>query len=203
MKLHTRNRSPWETGLDRLVFFSDAVFAIAITLLALEIRLPNPGPAGDESSLLHGLIEMWPKYLGYAISFLVIGGFWIGHHRKFRYIIRYDNRLMVINLFFLMTVAFVPFPTSVISEYGNRVATIFYAIVIAVAGLLSGTLFWYASFKRRLIDPAIDERSRKREMWIPLLIPAVFLGSIGISFIDPDIAKISWALVAVVTMIVR
>lgn len=128
-------------GLDRLIFFSDAVVAIAITLLALEIRLPPSAGQLSNQELLRQLVDIWPSYLGYVVSFLVIGAFWIGHHRKFRLIQRYNSRLLFLNLLMLMTVAFIPFPTAVLSEYGNRTATIFYALAVAVVGLTSA-LVW-------------------------------------------------------------
>ncbi len=121
-----------ETGLERLIFFSDAVFAIAITLLALEVRLPVDAGDLSNQALLEKLLTIGPKYVSYIISFLVIGNFWIWHHARFRHIVRYDTRLFVLNLFLLMAVAFIPFPTEVISENGNRTGTIFYALTISI-----------------------------------------------------------------------
>jgi uncharacterized membrane protein len=190
-------------GLERLIFFSDAVFAIAITLLAIEIHLPTPDTLRTDAELAAALWRIWPQYLGYVISFLVIGFFWMSHHRKFGYIQRYDKRLMLINLLFLMVIGFVPFPTSVISEYGNQTATIFYAGVIVIIGILSTILWWYASHRNRLISPQLDASSRRRELLGPLTIIAVFLLSIGLAFINDDLAKLSWVLVIVVWLFIR
>ena len=90
-----------EAGLERLVFFSDAVFAIAITLLALDIRLPIEAVHLSDLQLFNSLVDIWPKYLSFLISFLVIGNFWIAHHRRYRYISRYDTRLLLLNLLVL------------------------------------------------------------------------------------------------------
>ena len=185
-------------GLERLIFFSDAVFAIAITLLALEIRLPAIEGELTNDELAKSLIALWPKYLGYAISFLVIGFIWIGHHRKFRFIKRYDNNLLLLNLVLLMVIAFIPFPASVISEYGNRTATIFYALVMALAGLLSAALWEYSSFHNRLINPELETQYRRKETRGPLLMSAIFLISIGIAFFNDDLAKTSWGLIVFV-----
>lgn len=185
-------------GLERLVFFSDAVFAIAITLLALEVRLPSPGEELGNAQLVQALLAIWPKYLSYAISFLVIGTFWMGHHKKFRFIVRYDAGLMVLNLLLLMAVAFIPFPTGVISEYGNRTATIFYAFAMMIVGLLSAAIWIYASRGNRLIDPAFPPQRARRETLRALIPPAIFLLSIGLAFINDDLAKYSWLLIAVV-----
>lgn len=186
-------------GLDRLVFFSDGVFAIAITLLVLEIRLPG-GQALDDAQLLAGLLEIWHKYLAYAISFLVIGTFWISHHRKFRYIRRYDGRLLMFNLFFLMVVAFIPFPSSVISETSNSTATIFYALTMVLAGFWMAALWSYASRNNRLTDPHLDAPTRRRELARPLTTSLLFLVSIGIALINGDVARLSWFLILPLTL---
>ncbi|MCA9908698.1 MAG: DUF1211 domain-containing protein, partial [Anaerolineae bacterium] len=95
-------------GLERLIFFSDAVFAIAITLLALEIRLPpSTEEALSDQALLDALLALGPRYLAYALSFWIIGAFWIAHHRRYRTINRYDGRLLQLNLLLLMVLAFV------------------------------------------------------------------------------------------------
>ena len=184
-----------QTGMDRIVFFSDAVFAIAITLLSLDIRLPVTSDFHSNTELIQRLLAIWPKYLAYVISFLVIGLFWTGHHRKFRIIKRYDSTLLMLNLLMLMAIAFIPFPTAVLSEYGNRTATVFYALVIIVTGMLSVSIWWYASYHDRFIDPGMDHRQRQRETWGPLSVICVFLLSIGLAFINADLAKVSWALV--------
>lgn len=183
-------------GLERLVFFSDAVFAIAITLLALEIRLPALGENPTNDQLLQALLALWPKYLSYAISFLVIGSFWLGHHRRFRFILRYDTRLLLLNILLLMGIAFIPFPTAVIGEYGNRTATIFYALVMTIAGLLNAAVWLYASHRNRLIETSFAPQKRQRETMRVFILPVLFLLSIGLAFINDDLAKFSWLLIA-------
>src|SRR5215831_21333061 len=117
---------------DRVLFFSDAVFAIAITLLVVDIRVPDiVRDAGQQISNSTG------KILSFVISFLVIGLFWMGHHRLFRYITALDRRLMFLNLLFLGTIAFLPYPTALLFA-GNThkpAAPVFYAACVAGAGL--------------------------------------------------------------------
>jgi uncharacterized membrane protein len=184
-------------GLERLIFFSDAVFAIAITLLILEIQLPTQNSSLTDAELFQSILAIAPKYAAYIISFLVIGLIWVSHHRKFRLIQKYDGYLILINLFLLMTIAFIPFPTSLLSMYGNRTATIFYAIIMILASLWSAGLWWYASFKNRLIDPHLDQRLRRRETLGPVLSIGVFMLSIGLAFIDNNLARLSWTLLAI------
>jgi TMEM175 potassium channel family protein len=185
-------------GLERIMFFSDAVFAIAITLLALEVSLPEIEGQVTNAQLLQNLLAIWPKYLGFVISFLVIGATWMGHHKKFGFINRYDRNLMMLNLLLLMFVAFLPFPTLVISEYGNRTATIFYALSVIMIGLMMALIWWYASSHHRLISPQVSQSQCRHEMQRTLVVPIVFGLSILIAFINDDLAKFSWLLVALV-----
>ena len=127
---------------DRVLFFSDAIFAIAITLLVLEIRVPgyenNPG-----AEISHAL----PHIFAFGISFVVIGLFWMGHHSLSRYIAAFDRGLIAINLLFLGIIAFLPYPTGLLSGSNGRLAwpaTVFYAGCIAAAGLAELAIWRYA-----------------------------------------------------------
>lgn len=202
MKQHTTARQARveeqdHLGLERLIFFSDAVFAIAITLLALEIRLPAGSDIRSDGELLAALLGIWPRYLSYAVSFLVIGVYWMAHHRMFRSIARYDRRLLFLNLLLLLCIAFVPFPTAVLGEYSSSVATIFYALTMVVTGFASTLLWWHASGNggRLLAEPLARPRARSSRLH-SLAAPAVFLASIGIAFWNDDAAKLSWIALA-------
>jgi uncharacterized membrane protein len=189
-----------QLGLERLIFFSDAVFAIAITLLILEIRLPESAGESSDSALLQQLFGIWHKYLAYLITFFVIGSFWTAHHRKFRYIIGYDTKLLFLNLLMLMVVAFMPFPSSIIAEYSNRTATIFYAATMILASLFALAIWSYASHNNRLINAQMNQTQRRREFAKPVATAAVFLLSIGIAFINPDLARLTWALILPISL---
>jgi len=128
----THGSNPGRTlGFERLLFFSDAVLAIAITLLVLEIRLPAP---------VNGHIafeEAVPKLIGYAVSFYVISLYWMAHHHLFENVADYDRHLLRANLAFLASIAFLPFPNSIIAEHaGEGWAVIFYSLSLAVAGVM-------------------------------------------------------------------
>jgi len=190
--------------LDRLVFFSDAVFAIAITILILDIRVPDI-PSGLVSRELPGqVVELWPKYVSYVISFLVLAVYWQAHHRVFRPIKRYDGALLWLNFFFLMAVAFLPFPTSLIGEYaGERVSVAIYAANAALASLLLVATSWYATGGRRLVAPDHDLEREKLQRAQGLAVPVVFLASIGVSFFSPMAAMYSWLFLIFTDRIVR
>src|SRR5262249_24850822 len=130
-------------ALERIVLFSDAVIAIAITLLAIEIRLPElHGDAAAE--LPAALLQVWPRYLGFVLSFAVVGTYWWIHHRIFRSVRRFDETLIWLNILFLLCVAFVPFASGVLGEHlGSPTAVMFYASVLAVTGLVETALWLY------------------------------------------------------------
>jgi uncharacterized membrane protein len=122
--------------LDRIVFFSDAVFAIAITLLVLDIKVPEIPDDLVADELSAQLLALWPKYFGYVLSFVVIITFWNSHHSIVSGIRGYDRGLIWLNSIFLMFVAFVPFPTALISEYGDhQLPVAIYAATLAVGRL--------------------------------------------------------------------
>ena len=106
-----------EKALDRVVFFSDAIFAIAMTLLVLQLRIPFV-PSGNEHVLWQRLGDQLPSFWSFALSFFTIGLQWMAHQRKFRLIRRYDGVLLWINMVFLFCIAFLPFPTAVLAQRG-------------------------------------------------------------------------------------
>jgi uncharacterized membrane protein len=191
------------SGLDRIKNFSDGVFAIAITLLVLEIRLPAGVEAFSNGQLLASLGGIWHKYLAYVISFLAIGSFWISHHRKFRLIKRYDRGLLTLNLILLLVIGFIPFPSAIISENGNRTATIFYALFMVLAGLLVCALWWHAARHNHLLDSRVNKQRRWQEMVGPIATMSIFLLSIGIAFINENLARLSWLLILPASLIVN
>jgi uncharacterized membrane protein len=185
-------------GLGRIVFFSDAVMAIAITLLVLDIRLPeNAGNLGPQ------LLAMLPKYLGWAVSFWVIALYWVAHHRCYRYIQRYDRRLMYLNFLFLMFIAFMPFPTTLLFSNGLQAASvIFYAGTAAGMGFSLAGLWIYA-YRRGFLSPETSPPLNKSIRLYLLLPPLVFVVSAVIALISVDAAVLAWLLLVPVYVIRR
>jgi len=127
--------------LERLTFFSDAVFAIAITLLIIEVHVPHINGVAD-ALYWQALGELGPSLFGFMLSFLVVGMLWMAHHRVFGMLHDYSPRLMWPNMLLLMTVAFMPFATSLMSSNPlARVPELIYASTLLVAGLLQHQLF--------------------------------------------------------------
>jgi len=191
--------------LDRIVNFSDAVFAIVITLLVLHIQVPNVHEGLVSQELPSRLLDLSPKFVSYVISFVVIAIYWQVHHRVFRPIWAYDRTLLWLNFLFLMTISFLPFPTSLLGEYSEeQLSVVIYAATAATASLLLVSISWYATSGHRLVsaDSVDDELERKQRVQ-GLAVPVVFLLSIGISFFSPRAAMYSWLLLAVTDPIIR
>lgn len=198
------NAMPQEgLSLERIVFFSDAVIAIAITLLAIEIRLPEPGHEGGDA-LMAALSGLWPRYLSFVISFLVIGSFWWVHHRAFRAVRRYDEALIWLNLLFLLCVVFLPFASAVLGEHGNEpVAATFYAACVAATGLVETALWVYASRHHRLLDDDVPPRAIRLATLRAITPPAVFLLSIPLIWANPYAAMACWLSTFLITGALR
>jgi uncharacterized membrane protein len=180
-------------ALERIVFFSDAVIAIAITLLAIEIRLPAPGHDVGGAALRAALGALWPRYLSFVVSFLVIGSYWWVHHRAFRAVRRYDEPLIWLNLAFLLCVAFLPFASSVLGEHGNEpTAATFYALCVAATGLMEVALWAYVSRGHRLIDAEVPARSIRLATLRAATPPVVFLLSLPLVWVNPSVAMVCW-----------
>ncbi len=151
--------------LERMILFSDAVFAIVITLLVIEIKVPEaePGATISVHELAQKLLQQIPHYVGFIMSFIITGTFWQTHHRIFGYVTNYDGGLIWLNLFLLMAVCGLPFTTSLISTYGAfNLAYIIYSLNLGFIGLMSFFIWQRISNpKRNLSSGMIDQKLRK------------------------------------------
>ncbi len=173
-------------GTGRIEAFSDGVFAIAITLLILEIRVP-----AHSRDLGRALLQIWPSYLAYATSFFSIGVMWVNHHAIFRKVARSDHTLLFLNNLLLLVVAFIPFPTRLVAEYlregggSERAAAIFYGSTSIVLAVFFNALWRYVSSGRRLISEdvpqeEIDDITRTFNPGIP-----IYAAATAIAFVSP------------------
>jgi TMEM175 potassium channel family protein len=187
----------WGTG--RTETFSDGVFAIAITLLILEVSVPES--AFD--NLWSGIAHQWPSYLAYATSFMTIGGIWLAHHGIFRRL-QYANReLMVINLLLLMATAFLPFPTKLMAEAihneeATRAAVIFYGAALLVISLLLG-LMWSAVVRdRRVLKPEVSEKEINSIALATTPSIGFYGAMIALAIFAPRVAVFGYLVIAIV-----
>jgi uncharacterized membrane protein len=189
--------------LDRLAFFSDAIFAIVMTLLVLEIRVPEVPPDLAAAEVPAAVLALWPKFFSYVLSFLVIGTYWIAHHQTFRYVTSYDRTLQWLNLLFLLSISFIPFPTALLGEYGQlRFVVIFYAASVGLARLLLALEWWYIMEGPIRTGDDLDPRIARFHFLRSFAIPSVFLISIGISFLSVPLAISSWVLMFVADAVI-
>jgi uncharacterized membrane protein len=140
----------------RLEAFSDGIFAIAATLLILDVNLSGNG------TVLHQLIDAWPSYAAYAISFVTLGIVWVNHHTVFSQIGRVNRTFLFINVMFLMVIAFSPFPTRVLAEHlreGSKAAAFAYGLTFTAMAVCYSALWFYAVVGRRLIADDADQRT--------------------------------------------
>jgi len=181
-----------EQGIGRILALSDGVFAIAATLLILEIAVP--AVAGDDR-LSRALLGLWPRYLAYLLSFLVIARFWVIHHQAFRLIARFDTALLWLNLLLLMFVAFLPFPTSVLGRHvGSPVAAALYAVSVALVASASAACWWYASGRARLLRPDLSGAHIRAMRARGLFAVVFFAFTFPVAMVAPYAAETLWVL---------
>jgi uncharacterized membrane protein len=178
-------------GIGRILALSDGVFAIAITLLVIQIALP--ATAGTD--LPSALLRLWPRYLAYVLSFLVIARFWFSHHLAFRLITRYDGMLVWLNLVLLMFVAFLPFPTAVLGEHlAAPAAAVLYAMAAGLTSAASAGYWWYASGRGRLLKPGLDRLQVTVLRARSLSGPVFFALTLPVAAYAPYAAEAMWIL---------
>jgi uncharacterized membrane protein len=168
---------------ERLLAFSDGVFGVAITLLVIDLQLPPLSEGGGDPAFVHALASMLPKLLVFGFTFIIIGMSWLGHHRKFSYIERVDERLLWLNLLYLMALCLVPFVSRVFAEHGgNRFAFALYAAVMAMLELFSVGLSAYGLRTPFLTDSMrLSPRLRQDIQLAPFLVGIIFLLGAGLA----------------------
>jgi uncharacterized membrane protein len=181
---HARAEGEMDTG--RVLALSDGVFAIAATLLVLDLRLPD-GLTPDQ--LTDKLRDLLPAIGGYALSYVLIGIVWLAHHRLFRSVARVSERLARLNIVFLGLVSVLPFVTSTLARYGDqRLPTQLYAALTTAIFLLEVAMVWLAARQKALADHATAFGLGARATAGAL----VFASSIGIAALSPSAAKYFW-----------
>jgi uncharacterized membrane protein len=195
MSESSANRQVAGLSTNRLEAFSDGVFAVAITLLVLNLQVPQ---ITSVSELLPRLGELWPKLLSYTLSFVIVGIYWVAHHNTFHYIQRSDRNLLWLNILLLMCIVFLPFPTALLGQYPEqRVSVIIYAGTLVITGLVLQSLWSYATSRYRLVDREIDPRLVRRATRRNLTGPLIYLLAIGISLFSVPASLVLFLLVPV------
>jgi uncharacterized membrane protein len=170
--------------------FADGVMAIAITLLVLEIRVPQV-EAGH--SLAKALADQWPSYVAYVTSFLTIGIVWVNHHRMFKLISRSNHTFLMINIAFLMVIAFMPFPTALVANYVRqrhevRTAALVYGGTMILLALMFNAVWSYASMGHRLLVEGVDPESIRRGTASYRKGPVIYAAITLIALVNPYVS---------------
>ncbi len=183
----------------RLATFSDGVMAIAITLLILNLHLPDTTARSDQE-LLQQLRALEAPLVAFLLSFAVTAVWWNGHQRLFAALERGDRRILSLNFVFLAAVVFLPFPTSILGRYAPLpTATILYAGTNVIIGTSALLMWWHAS-RSGLLNPAVHAMELRRLMAYAITAPSVFLLSIPVALVDPGLAPWSWNAVWIVVL---
>jgi uncharacterized membrane protein len=182
-----------DDGLGRLLALADGVFAIALTLLVIEITLPE---GTSDARLGAALVALGPRYFAYALSFAVLAGAWLNHHRRFTVIKRFDSKLQWLNLLLLFFIAVLPMPTSFLSNYGGGDLPwppVLYAVVTAAVYVILNAI-WAHAWHAHLMDPRVDSTMYRYVFRNLVPVPVVFLASVPVAFWSPAAAMYLWLL---------
>lgn len=184
---------------NRIEAFTDGVFAVAITLLILEVKVPFGFKEGE---LWSALVPLWPKLLAYAVSFGIIGIFWVGHHIMFHYIKRSDRILLWLNTLLLMFISAIPFAAGLIGEHRHEhIAVAGYGLLLTFVGLTFYALWRYASRGHRLIRPDMPADLVSLGTRVVLIAPITYAIATVLALYYPSISQIIYILVPLVYLL--
>ncbi len=194
-----------ELKTSRIEALSDGIFAIAMTILVLSFEpIFNQPTTGNERYLIRSLMKLWPDFVHYVESFIILGVFWYQHHRQFHFIRSVDKAMLFINIAALMFIGLIPFSTVILGDYSNtRTAALLFEFNLLIAGLIFFAHWAYSTHKRRFVNADLKqdviEFYKKRN----LLIPAVSLCAIFVSLILPKLGVMLYFLVPVILLVWR
>ena len=180
-------------SVGRLVSFSDGVIAIAITLLAFQLRIPKIANSTSASELANALGQDSHQYVVYGVSFAIIGQFWVTHHRAFHHLSGHDRLLAYVNLLFLFTISFLPFSSNLFGQYrDNRTAIVLYGASLAGVSIAFAVV-WFTAILRGFVDPATDPRLVRMLSWRAALAASLLVGSTILAFFaSRTVVELSW-----------
>jgi uncharacterized membrane protein len=187
-----------EKDTNRLEAFSDGVFAVAITLLVLNIKIPGidlpPSKLPNDTDLWHTLGDEWPMLVAYGTSFATIGVMWLNHHRLYLHIKHINTGLVLLNLLLLLIIVFIPVPTALVAEYLVRpdlhAAAIFYSGTNVILAVCFNLLWRYASYHNRLLGKNADTRAVMAISRQYLFGPLLYLIALGLAWVNVPVSII-------------
>jgi uncharacterized membrane protein len=194
--------NPYHISKNRLETIVDAIFAFAMTLLALGIEVPNV-LAGQAAAELPAYIQkLLPQFILFVIAFLVLITFWIEHHRQFHYLRIIDPTILSLNVAILIFIVLIPFTTDVAGNYDRvEIAVILFHVNILLIGALFVAHWKYISLSSHLCDTEFDAASQKKRFWILATIPIIAFLGVGISFFSPAYSLLVYLLALIIIVI--
>ena len=187
---------------DRIITLTDAVLAIVMTLLVLEIVVPQLSHSEVATELPKRLLELWSDVWSYAISFIILGFFWIGHDDQFHYIKRANKTLLWITIFYLLFIGLIPFSTALIGEYGDQqISVIIYGINITIVLVWANLQWKYATKEHHLVDGDLDPKFitiMSRRMIVGLIL---YLIAIAVSLLNTQVSLALFVLIPIYYLI--
>ena len=188
---------------NRVFNFSDGVFAFAATLLVVKIDLPPIIRNDFSHNLSTAFSVLWPQYLVNIISFIVIGYYWMNHHAILGHVKRYTTIVVWLNILFLISIAFLPFPVDLYGDFPTtRFVVVFYSASLAVSGFMLFFIWLYAR-SSNLISASLSESEKNYYTARNLAAPIIFTLSIPLVYIDPILTPVSWLLVVICVIIIN
>lgn len=190
--------------LEHVISFSDAIFAFAITLMALSVDIPDLPTNLTQSELLDKLYELLPQFESYVISFAIISIFWVSYHQVFNHIKGSHITMVYLNLLFLLLITLLSLSTSLVINYGTyQIPYVIYCFNVIMTSLLLALIWWYATKNKSLVDKNLHPFFIKGVLVNLISIPIVFMLSIFISFVNLDIAQYFWLAIAPLNIAIR
>ena len=196
---------PLDLGLERIVFLSDGLFAIAMTVLVIDLRVPDLPIGATSDQIAASLGQLLPRLFAYALSFAIISFYWLAHWRRFKLIERADERLAYLNLLLLGFIALIPFPTALIGEHGDTpIAVGVYVATLSAAGI-AGFLSWVYAMRAGLLKPDAPQDLVHSGALRGLAVPLVMLGSLLLLLLPSAstyLVEASWLLIFPVQLLI-
>lgn len=202
MNIPELNDSKKDFQLERIILFTDAVFAIAITLLVIEIKPPE---LNHYKNHINAIIPLIPKFIGFIVSFFVIAIYWRSHHRIFGYLHDYDDQLITLNFLFLFFIVCLPFSSAFSSEYyGEKLSTIIYFINLIAVGFFNFLLLKHINHSKRHISnlkqtPFLYEFYRARSLAVPCIFLVCMIVDISFTGFGRPMLILIWPVMALIS----
>ncbi|MFA5867693.1 MAG: TMEM175 family protein [Actinomycetota bacterium] len=188
-------REPWLTK-NRLETLVDGIFAIAMTLLVLNLKVPTMSDQQAMADLPAALGRLWPHFFAFGLSFVLLASFWMAHHRQFHFIEKVDSVFIWLNVLMLGLIVLVPFSTSLMGEYeASHIAVVFFELNLFGIGVCMYLYWWYAGINNRLLSDKATETTFRYGLKRSAVLPVVSLIAVGISLVSPQYSTIAFLLI--------